>query len=250
VAQAARELGLEVDQPDSVNDEVARRRIEVAQAEVVCVCAFGGLIREPLLSSYRMLNVHPSLLPRWRGAAPIERAIMAGDETTGVSIMELTAGLDSGPVCLQAGQPIGPQDTYGTLAARLAEQGGELLVRALTELPPCREQDESLVTYADKISSEDRRLDPRNEAAVLERVVRALTPHVGAYVELEGGGRLGVSEARALRDSGQGLPPGALDLSGGVPTLACASGVLELLTVKPSGRRGMPGQAWLRGLRS
>jgi methionyl-tRNA formyltransferase len=250
VAQAAGELGLEVDQPASVNDQAAHERIELARPEVICVCAFGGLIREPLLSSHPMLNVHPSLLPRWRGAAPIERAIMAGDERTGVSIMRLTAGLDSGPVCLQTGEPIGTQDTYGTLAPRLAALGGELLVRALSTAPVCREQDESLVTYAEKIGPEDRQLDPGQPAARLERVVRALTPHVGAYVELEGGERLGVSQAQAVESDGRGLPEGALDSSTGVPWLVCASGALALLTVKPPGRREMSGQAWLRGLHS
>ena len=106
------------------------------------VCAFGALIKEPLLSEHEMLNVHPSLLPRWRGAAPVERAIIAGDERTGVSIMRLTAGLDSGPVCLQESEPITPQDTYGTLAARLERLGGELIVRAIDERPAFHEQDE------------------------------------------------------------------------------------------------------------
>ena len=115
VAEAARALGIDLYQPESVNDEAARARIADAKPDVICVCAFGALIKEPLLSEYELLNVHPSLLPRWRGAAPIERAMMAGDAETGVSIMRLTAGLDSGPVCLQAREPIGPQDTYGTL---------------------------------------------------------------------------------------------------------------------------------------
>ena len=97
-------------------------RIAAAEPDASCVCAYGVLIKEPLLSDYEILNVHPSLLPRWRGAAPVERAIMAGDEETGVSIMRLTAGLDSGPVCLQEREPIRPDDDYGTLAARLRER--------------------------------------------------------------------------------------------------------------------------------
>src|SRR5204863_4381033 len=106
-------------------------RIAAARPDALCVCAFGVLVRDPLLSDYELLNVHPSLLPRWRGAAPVERAIMAGDAETGVSIMRLTAGLDSGPVCLQAREPIRPDDDYGTLAVRLEAVGAELLVRAL-----------------------------------------------------------------------------------------------------------------------
>ena len=131
--------------PRGRSSAIAQRRRRDARW---CVCAFGALIKEPLLSAHELLNVHPSLLPRWRGAAPIERAIMAGDERTGVSIMRLTAGLDSGPVCLAAREPIDPRDTYGSLAARLARLGGELLVRALDEIeagepPPFAEQEEA-----------------------------------------------------------------------------------------------------------
>ena len=131
-------MGVDVYQPDSVNSEEALARIAAAEPEALCVCAFGALIKEPLLSRYPILNVHPSLLPRWRGAAPIERAILAGDSETGVSIMRLTAGLDSGPICLQQRVPIDPDDDYGTLAARLEAVGGELLVRALDEQPALR----------------------------------------------------------------------------------------------------------------
>src|SRR5215211_7514977 len=130
VAVRARELGLEPIQPERLHEPDVLEQIAAAAPEVLCVCAYGVLIREPLLSDYEMLNVHPSLLPRWRGAAPVERAIMAGDEETGVSIMRLTAGLDSGPVCLQEREPIRPGDDYGTLAERLRELGGRLLVRA------------------------------------------------------------------------------------------------------------------------
>jgi methionyl-tRNA formyltransferase len=217
----------------------------------VLVCAFGALIREPLLSEHRILNVHPSLLPRWRGAAPIERAIIAGDETTGVSIMVLTAGLDSGPVCLQATEPIRPEDDYGSLATRLQTLGGELLVRALDELAvgglEYVEQDEAAVTYAEKLTAEDRRLDPARGAPELARRVRALTPHIGAYVELPDGGRLGVIEARALDLAGRRA--GELDTSGARPLLGCASGALELLIVQPPGKRPMAAEDYLRGLR-
>src|SRR5690242_13322510 len=143
VAEAARLLGLELFQPESVNSDEARDRIGLAQPDAVCVCAFGALIKEPLLSSHPMLNVHPSLLPRWRGAAPIERAIMAGDEVTGVSIMELTAGLDSGPVCAQHQERLRPDDSYGSLAPRLADAGAELLVSVLDDRPACVDQDDA-----------------------------------------------------------------------------------------------------------
>src|SRR3954470_10548455 len=127
VADAARELGIEVIQPESVNSDEARAAISAARPDAVAICAFGAYIREPLLSEHPMWNVHPSLLPRWRGAAPVERAIMAGDTETGVTIMRPTAERDAGPVCMRAAEPIGPGDDYGSLAARLERLGGELL---------------------------------------------------------------------------------------------------------------------------
>ena len=146
------------------------------------ICAFGALIKEPLLSEHELLNVHPSLLPRWRGAAPIERAIDAGDEETGVTIMRPTAEFDAGPVCLQRAEALRPDDDYGSLSARLAALGGELLVEALDLRPPFREQPEEGITFAAKIEAGDRLLDPARSADELERRVRALTPHIGAYV--------------------------------------------------------------------
>jgi methionyl-tRNA formyltransferase len=248
VADEARRLGIELDQPDSVNDPAARAKIASADPDVVCVCAFGALIKEPLLSEHEMLNVHPSLLPRWRGAAPVERAIMAGDERTGVSIMRLTAGLDSGPVCLQAPEPITQTDTYGTLAERLQRLGAALLVQALDTRPPCSEQDETGVTYADKLTAEDRLLDGARPAVELERRVRALSPHVGAALDLQDGTRLGVWEARAI--DAPGPPPGELSLTGPLPILGCGEGALELVVVQPAGRRAMAGADYLRGRRS
>jgi methionyl-tRNA formyltransferase len=247
VAAKAAEVGIELYQPDSINDEDARARIASARPQAVCVCAFGALIKEPLLSSHWMLNVHPSLLPRWRGAAPVERAIIAGDAETAVSIMVLTAGLDSGPVCLQEAEPILPHDTYGSLASRLQELGGELLVRSLDLSPECVEQDDALATYAQKISREDRMLDPARKAAELERTVRALTPHIGAHIGLEDGTLLGVREARA--PGGQGPPPGVISLDGPRPVLGCSDGPLELVIVQPPGRTPMTGEDFLRGRR-
>jgi methionyl-tRNA formyltransferase len=248
VADTARELGIELEQPEDVNSEAARARIAAVEPDTACVCAFGALIKEPLLSEHPMLNVHPSLLPRWRGAAPIERAIMAGDAVSGASIMRLTAGLDSGPVCAQAEEPIAGTDTYGTLAERLMTVGGGLLIKTLGERPPCYEQDEALVTYADKLTAQDRVLDPHRPASELERVVRALSPHIGAAVNLADGSRLGVWEARAHATPGP--PPGQLDTDGPVPVLGCAEGSLELVVVQPAGRRAMAGADYLRGRRS
>ena len=245
VAVTARDLGLELDQPADVNSEAARTRIAAVEPDVVCVCAFGALIKDPLLSDHEMLNVHPSLLPRWRGAAPIERAIQAGDEETGVSIMRVTAGLDSGPVCLAAAEPIRADDTYGSLAARLEPLGAALLVRALDERSECVEQDESLATYAEKVTAEDRRLDPTLPAAALERTVRALEPHIGAYVEVADGERLRVREARVDRETH--AAPARLTADGDRLLLGCAEGTLELLAVQPAGGRPMDAAAYLRG---
>ena len=237
-------MDIEVVQPESVNDEPTRDRIAAERPDVVVVCAFGALIKEPLLSDFELLNVHPSLLPRWRGAAPIERAIVAGDRETGVSIMRVTEGLDSGPVCLQAAEPIRPDDTYGSLAARLQDLGGVLLLRALDDRPPFTEQDEAGATYADKITAEDRTLDPARPAVELERVVRALHPHIGARVALPDGSFLRVLAAAALD---RGPPQGAFAAAGGRLALGCGEGALELLAVQPPGGRPMDAAAYLRG---
>jgi methionyl-tRNA formyltransferase len=247
VAHAARALGLDLAQPDDVNEESARAQIAAASPDAVIVCAFGALLEEPLLSEHDMLNVHPSLLPRWRGAAPIERAMMAGDAETGVAIMRVTAGLDSGPVCLVEREPIRADDTFGTLSARLASLGADLLLRALDERPPFVEQDESAVTYAEKIVAADRLLDPLvSSAAELERTVRALTPHVGARLALPDGSYLGVLGARPA--TGVEREPGTLGNEEERLVLACAGGTaLELTSVQPPGRRPMPAVDYLRG---
>jgi methionyl-tRNA formyltransferase len=247
-ATVAGELGLPLVQSQTVNSEEAMGRIREAQPDVAVVCAFGQLIREPLLSEVRMLNVHPSLLPRWRGAAPIERAIMAGDEETGVCVMRVTEGLDSGPVALCERIAIEPGEDFGGLAPRLAALGGELIVRALDlfdrgELE-LSEQDDSQTTYAEKIEPSERRLDPARPAEELERVVRALSPHVGTYLELEGGERLGVRRASAQKGEEE---PGALRPGDGGLLLGCGEGTLRLQVVQPPGGRPMPADAFARG---
>src|SRR3954464_4476048 len=225
VAALAQRLGIDVDQPEDVNRPPAPARIAAAAPDVVVVCAFGAILREPLLSAFELLNVHPSLLPRWRGAAPIERAIMAGDAETGVCIMRVTAGLDSGPVCLAAAEPIRPDDTYGTLAARLEDLGARLLVRALDERPECVEQDEARVTDAEKIAPAAPTLGGGARPPEQDRVVRALHPHIGARLPLEDGSFLGIRRAR-VSDDGERL---------------------ELVEVQPPGGRPMPYDAYVRG---
>ena len=247
-AAAAGELGIGLHQTDRVSEAETVERIRDSGVEVGVVCAFGQLIRDPLLIELEMLNVHPSLIPRWRGAAPIERAIMAGDAETGAAIMRVEEGLDSGAVALSEATPIEPSEDYGALSARLAELGGELIVPALDlraagrlELKP---QDDSLATYADKIAPSERRLDPARPAADLERTVRALHPHIGAYLELDGGQRLGVCAASAQDGS---LAPGRLAADDGELRLGCGEGLLRLDVVQPPGKRPMPADAYLRG---
>lgn len=247
-AEVATELGIDLLQAASVNDEEATDRIRAARPDAVVVCAFGQLIREPLLSEWPMLNVHPSLLPRWRGAAPIERAIMTGDERTGVCVMQVTEGLDSGPVALCEEMAIGPEEDFESLSAKLATLGGELLVQALDLLTESRlefaEQDDGAATYAEKIAPDERRLDPARPAAELARVVRALTPHVGAYLETSDGERLGVRRARAVD---VGVKVGEVKAEWGALLLGCGQGALRLEVVQPPGGKPMPADAYLRG---
>jgi methionyl-tRNA formyltransferase len=248
VAELAAERGIDLLQADSVNDDAALERIRATRPEAILVCAFGQLIREPLLSLTEILNVHPSLLPRWRGAAPIERAIMARDPRTGVCVMRLTAGLDSGPVALRSEVPLGDAEDYGTLAPKLAALGGDLLVEALDLLADgtlaFTEQDDAEATYAEKIDAADRRLDPGGSADDLAATVRALTPHIGAFLELEGGERLAVRAAHTVDAAVVG---GTLKAEWGVLLLGCGHGTLRLDVVQPAGGKPMPAEAYLRG---
>ena len=247
-AAEARELGIDLLQAEDVNDDPVREAISATGADVVAVCAFGQLIREPLLSERLMLNVHPSLLPRWRGAAPVERAIMAGDEQTGVTVMRVTAGLDSGPIALEEATPIEPEEDFGALSSRLAEIGGRLLVSALDLHDQGRleltEQDDAAATYAEKIEAADRRLDPARPAAELARRVRALTPHVGAYIEAEDGSRLGVRRARPLEG---GPEAGRLQPAEDLLILGTVDGGLGIEEVQQPGGRPMAAADYLRG---
>jgi len=249
-AIAAAELGIELLQTADVNEEAALELIRAARPDAALVCAFGQLIREPLLSELPLINVHPSLLPRWRGAAPIERAIIAGDERTGVCVMRVTAGLDSGPVALCEEIAIGAEDDFESLSGKLAALGGELLVGALDrqERGELRfaEQAAEGATYAEKIEPAERRLDPGRPAIELARTVRALTPHVGAYLELDGGERLGVRRARAVDVN---VEQGQMKAEWGALLLGCGRGALRLEVVQPPGGKPMAADAYLRGHR-
>jgi methionyl-tRNA formyltransferase len=194
-------------------------------APTVVVCAYGLLIPQALLSDGIWLNVHPSLLPRWRGAAPVERAIMAGDPETGVTIHETIEALDAGPVAAREAFPIGPEDDAGDVFAIAAEVATRLLDTVLADPSPVFRPQEGEPTYADKIGADDRLLDLTRPAEELVRFVRALSPHIGARTELEGR-RVTVWHARVGED-----------------------GRFEPLEVQPEGGRRMEYAAWLRGLR-
>ena len=224
VAVAARELGIETIQPVSVNDEETSARVAETKPTAVILCAFGALVKEPLLTDHDILNVHPSLLPRWRGAAPVERAMMAGDAQTGVSIMRLVAELDAGPVYAQQTEPILPTDDYASLSARLQDASVKLLQLVLETSPAPAPQSEDGVTYAEKLTAEDRTLDLTRPAEENVRIVRALHPHIGARIALADGSFLGVHEASITLD-----------------------GALELVTVQPAGGRSMGYAEYLRG---
>ena len=246
VAVLARELGIETIQPENLHAPDVLQKIADARPEVLTTCAYGVLIKEPLLSDYEMINVHPSLLPRWRGAAPIERAIMAGDTETGVAIMRVTAGWDAGPVYAIAKEPIHADDDYGTLSERLERLGAELLVKTLDEHPTPQEQDTSRVRYAHKISTYERSLDPTKRPEQVERTIRALRPHIGARLPLPDGTFLGVL---AGKPGGPTLAPagGRLRTDGDRLLLDCNGGALELTEIRPPGSRPMAAADWLRG---
>jgi methionyl-tRNA formyltransferase len=238
VAEVARELAIDVIEPARLEDVAGE--IDALAPDLLLLCAYGALVREPLLSRYEILNVHPSLLPRWRGAAPIERAIMAGDELTGVSIMRLVAELDAGPVCAAASVAIAADDDYGSLSARLAELGAALLAEAIEGPRDYHAQDDASATYAEKLTAADRVLDPGLPAEALERRVRALRPHVGARLP-DGLGVL------AARPAAQAASAGELVAREGRLYFGATPGSLELLRVQPPGGRAMDAPSYLRG---
>jgi methionyl-tRNA formyltransferase len=238
VAQTAERLGIELLAPERLDD--AAPALAELEPQVICLCAYGAIVREPLLSDYEIANVHPSLLPRWRGAAPIERAIWAGDRETGVSIMRLVAELDAGPVCASEATSIAEDDSYGSVAERLAAIASRLLIGALDGPREYVAQPEEGVTYAEKIVAADRVLDPQRSAAELERVVRALHPHIGARLATG----LGVTQAQV---ADQIVPPDKLEVRDGRLLYGTSDAALELLRVKPPGGREMDAASFIRG---
>jgi methionyl-tRNA formyltransferase len=244
VKVAALELGLSVRTPEKsreVVDEVA-----ATGAELGVVVAFGQLLPVSLLEAlpHGFVNMHFSLLPRWRGAAPVERAILAGDSETGVCLMQIEAGLDTGPVFATARLAIAPHETAGELHARLVDVGTELLLEHLPQLtsatPVAQAGD---VTYAEKLEVAEFRLDPQRAPDELARLVRAGNPRPGAWFTI-GGRRVKVWRAHETEGTAK---PATIDAHG---LLGTAHGVLALDEVQPEGKRSMPAQAWLAGARA
>ena len=240
----AEALGLTVRHPVSLRNPEAVAEFAALGAEVAVVVAYGLILPKPVLDAPRLgcLNIHASLLPRWRGAAPIHRAIMAGDRETGVCIMQMEAGLDTGPVLLREAVEIGAEETTSELHDRLSALGARLIVAALERLPlPAVPQPEEGVTYAAKIDKAEARVDWTRPAVEVDRLIRGLSPFPGAWVEVNGER---VKLLRSRLAEGQGAPGRVL---GGF-TVACGTGAVEVLEAQREGKRPMPAADVLRGL--
>ncbi len=245
VKVAAQELGAEIVQPAKLRG--GAEQLVAFAPDAVVVVAYGAILPPEVLAVPELgcVNVHFSLLPRWRGAAPVERAILAGDQRTGVTTMLMDEGLDTGPALLVESVDIGPEDTTGTVRSRLAELGAALLVRTLDGLASGtvtpQPQDDDGVTYASKVDPDESRLDPSEPAAVLERKVRAFHPAPGAFLPFRGK-RLKVWRATV----GPGGGDEGTFVGGAVQT---SDGRLRLDEVQPEGKRRMSGAEFVNGYR-
>jgi methionyl-tRNA formyltransferase len=244
VAAAAAALGLPVRTPSSLRDPAEQAAFAALGAAVAVVVAYGLILPRPVLAAPALgcLNVHASLLPRWRGAAPIHRAVMAGDSETGICIMQMEAGLDTGPVILRRAVPIGPADTTGDLHDRLAGLGAAMIVEALDRLPgllPEPQPDEG-VTYAAKIDKAEARIDWTRPAAEVDATIRGLSPFPGAWC-LAQGERLKILRSRVV--AGQGAAGAVLP---GL-AVACGQGAIAVLEAQREGRRPLPAAEIVKG---
>ena len=251
VKARAMALGLPVVQPVLLNGDAAWPLLDL-RPDALVWAAYGNLIPRRLIDAAdgRAVNVHASLLPRWRGASPIAHAILNGDLKTGITLMQGTASLDRGPVIASAATEIRAGETSGELTARLAHLGGELLERELAQFlagrSAPRAQDEAAATWAPKLTTADGELHFAEPAETLERRVRAMTPEPGAWTRFRGQ-RLVIE--RASLAGGRGVQHGTLELRDGAPHIAAGAGWLRLEVVKPAGRRAMAGSDWARGVR-
>lgn len=250
IKTTARSLDLEVAQPASHSDLLDALE-SVAPVDVGVVVAYGRIIRPEALRvpEYGFLNVHFSLLPRWRGAAPVTRALMAGDAMTGVTIMKLDEGLDTGPVLTAQAIDVGPDEDAGELTNRLSTMGARLLSDAIGpylagDVEPVPQTDEG-VTYADKIRPADRRIQPSDDVNNVVNKVRGLAPDPAATLLIDG------EPYKVLRvhPADSSPPPGRWQLVDGVPVAGLADGGVELVSIQPPGRTPMGGSDWARGRR-
>ncbi len=241
----AQALGLEVRHPASLKPPEVRAAFAALAAEVAVVAAYGLILPRAVLDAPAggCLNVHASLLPRWRGAAPIHRAVMAGDAETGVCVMAMEAGLDTGPVLRREAIPIGAQDTTGDLEPRLAALGARLMVEALDVRPAAEPQPEAGVTYAAKIDKAEAALDWTRPAAEVARRINGLSPMPGAWT-LRRGRRLKLLRARAAPGAGA---PGEV-LPGAALRVACGDGAVDVIEVQPEGRGRQDAREHANGL--
>ncbi|MCP9222284.1 methionyl-tRNA formyltransferase [Erythrobacter sp. LQ02-29] len=252
VQRAAEELGLEVRCPTSLKQAEEQGRFAALEADVAVVAAYGLILPQPILDTpaHGCLNVHASILPRWRGAAPIHRAVMAGDPVTGVTIMQMEAGLDTGPMLATVRVPI-ERKTTGELTAELADKGAQLMVGTLRELAnhrPLAQKDAEAV-YAPKIDKAEARIDWSEDAEAIERKVRGLAPFPGAWFELAPGSQSGADGERvklllAELAEGSGEPGAVLDDD---LTIACGTGAIRPLRLQRAGKPAMDRADFLRG---
>ena len=249
VATVADELGIPVIRANRLAG-AATDAVSAIAPDLGVIVAYGGLVREPLLSTPRLgwINLHFSLLPRWRGAAPVQRAIMAGDDITGASVFQLVPELDAGDVYGQLTQPIGALENAGHLLESLASSGADLLlavVDALAAGTARREVQAGDVTLAPKLELEDGHIDWKAAAIMVSNQIRGVTPEPGAFAQIEGA-RLKIVDAAIARDAAS-LDPGRLALDGRRVLVGTATTPLELITVHPAGKRPMAAADWWRG---
>jgi methionyl-tRNA formyltransferase len=250
VKALASRLGLPVRQPHTLKDPEMVHALQTLAPEAMIVAAYGLIVPPALLElpPRGCINIHASLLPRWRGAAPIQRAILAGDDTTGISIMQMDAGLDTGPVLLDEAMPIAPDDTAKTLHDRLAALGARLIVSALeSPLREPRPQDPSRATYAAKVSKSEAALDWNDSAENLDRKIRAFNPVPGASTQL-GANALKVWRARIAAASEDAIPGTVIGSSAHGITVACGGATaLELVELQRAGGKRLSAAAFLAG---
>ena len=243
--------GLSVLTPVNLRGTDEHARFTALNADAGVVVAYGQILPKAILDAprYGCFNIHASLLPRWRGAAPIQRALLAGDAETGVAVMRIEEKLDTGAVCLMERAAIGPDETAGELHDRLSERGAELMVRVLSDLGKgslaCWPQHDEGVTFAAKIEPDETRIDWSRKADEVHNQIRGLSPHPGAWIEVDLNGKR--ERVRALRSTlaeGQGKPGTVLDDQ---LTIACGKGSVRLLQVQRAGKRPMPVAEFRRG---